>query len=76
MLAIGNGAEQEILAQMKMLGANNIVVTPIVGRKKARSRRTTARNIRRSSRPAYRTSTRKAIKRTIPPSPRRAARSW
>src|SRR5262249_21375725 len=30
MLAIGNGAEQEILEQMKMLGANNIVVTPIV----------------------------------------------
>jgi putative ABC transport system permease protein len=30
MLAIGNGAEQEILAQMKLLGANNIVVTPIV----------------------------------------------
>src|SRR6476620_3646633 len=30
MLAIGNGAEQEILAQMKLLGANNIVITPIV----------------------------------------------
>jgi putative ABC transport system permease protein len=30
MLAIGNGAEQEILAQMKLLGANNVVVTPLV----------------------------------------------
>src|SRR6476469_7397816 len=30
MLAIGKGAEQEILEQMKMLGANNIVITPIV----------------------------------------------
>jgi len=30
MLAIGNGAEQEILEQMRLLGANNIVVTPIV----------------------------------------------
>jgi putative ABC transport system permease protein len=30
MLAIGNGAEQEILQQMRLLGANNIVVTPIV----------------------------------------------
>jgi putative ABC transport system permease protein len=30
MLAIGNGAEQEILQQMKLLGANNIVITPIV----------------------------------------------
>src|SRR6266480_5020569 len=33
MLAIGNGAEQEILAQMKLLGANNIVITPIVQQK-------------------------------------------
>ncbi|HEC42313.1 MAG TPA: FtsX-like permease family protein [Bacteroides sp.] len=30
MLAIGNGAQQEILEQMKMVGVNNIVVTPIV----------------------------------------------
>jgi len=30
MLAIGSGAEQEILEQMRLLGANNIVVTPIV----------------------------------------------
>src|SRR3954453_22873790 len=30
MLAIGNGAEQEILERMRLLGANNIVVTPIV----------------------------------------------
>jgi putative ABC transport system permease protein len=33
MLAIGNGAEQEILAQMKLLGANNIVITPIIEQK-------------------------------------------
>jgi putative ABC transport system permease protein len=30
MLAIGKGAEQEILEEMKLLGANNIVITPIV----------------------------------------------
>ena len=30
MLAIGNGAQQEILNQIKMVGVNNIVVTPIV----------------------------------------------
>ncbi|MFC2115346.1 ABC transporter permease [Bacteroidota bacterium] len=30
MLAIGNGARQEILEQMKMVGVNNIVITPIV----------------------------------------------
>ncbi len=30
MLAIGNGAQQEILEQIKLVGVNNIVVTPIV----------------------------------------------
>ena len=33
MLAIGNGAEQEILAQMKLLGSNNVVITPLVEQK-------------------------------------------
>lgn len=30
MLAIGNGAQQELLEQIKLVGVNNIVVTPIV----------------------------------------------
>ena len=30
MLAIGNGAEQEILEQIRMVGVNNIIVTPIL----------------------------------------------
>src|SRR3982750_851493 len=38
MLAIGNGAEQEILAQMKLLGANNIVITPIVEQKEGNAK--------------------------------------
>jgi putative ABC transport system permease protein len=33
MLAIGKGAEQEILQQMRLLGANNIIVTPLVEQK-------------------------------------------
>ncbi|HJQ19796.1 MAG TPA: ABC transporter permease [Gemmatimonadaceae bacterium] len=33
MLAIGKGAEQEILEQMKLLGSNNIIVTPIIEQK-------------------------------------------
>ena len=37
MLAIGNGAEQEILQQMKLLGANNIVITPIVEQKEGKA---------------------------------------
>ncbi len=30
MLAIGNGAKKEVLDQMKMVGVNNIVITPVV----------------------------------------------
>jgi putative ABC transport system permease protein len=30
MLAIGKGAKQEILEQMKMVGVNNILVNPII----------------------------------------------
>jgi putative ABC transport system permease protein len=30
MLAVGSGAKQEILDQMKLLGANNIIITPII----------------------------------------------
>ena len=33
MLAIGNGAKQEILEQMKLVGVNNIVITPIIEQK-------------------------------------------
>lgn len=30
MLAIGNGAQQEILNQIKLVGVNNIVIEPVV----------------------------------------------
>ncbi|OYV71643.1 MAG: hypothetical protein B7Z72_06485, partial [Gemmatimonadetes bacterium 21-71-4] len=33
MLAIGRGAEQEIIQQMRLLGSNNVIVTPIVVQK-------------------------------------------
>jgi putative ABC transport system permease protein len=33
MLAIGNGAQQEILEQIKMVGVNNILISPIVQEK-------------------------------------------
>jgi len=36
MLAIGSGAEQEILAQMRLLGANNVVITPIIEQKEGK----------------------------------------
>ena len=30
MMAIGNGAQQEILEQIKMVGVNNIIITPVI----------------------------------------------
>ena len=36
MLAIGKGAEQEILEQMRLLGANNVVVTPLIEQKEGK----------------------------------------
>ncbi|HEX5437719.1 MAG TPA: ABC transporter permease [Gemmatimonadaceae bacterium] len=36
MLAIGNGAKQEILEQMRLLGTNNVIVTPIVEQKEGK----------------------------------------
>jgi putative ABC transport system permease protein len=37
MLAIGRGAELEIIAQMRLLGSNNVVVTPIVAQKEEKT---------------------------------------
>lgn len=33
MLAVGNGAQQEIMEQIKLVGVNNIVITPVVEQK-------------------------------------------
>ena len=38
MLAIGRGAKQEILAQMQLLGSNNIVITPLVEQKEGNAK--------------------------------------
>jgi putative ABC transport system permease protein len=37
MLAIGRGAEQEILAQMKLLGSSNVIVTPLAEQKQEKA---------------------------------------
>src|SRR3954464_8879051 len=49
MLAIGNGAEQEILAQMKLLGANNVVVTPLVEQKEGKVEKDDAKKTKKFS---------------------------
>lgn len=33
MLAIGKGAEQEVLAQIRLLGANNVIIKPVIEQK-------------------------------------------
>ncbi len=38
MLAIGKGAEQEILEQMRLLGSNNVVITPLVEQKEEKAK--------------------------------------
>jgi putative ABC transport system permease protein len=38
MLAIGKGAEQEILEQMKLLGSNNVVITPLIEQKEEKAK--------------------------------------
>jgi putative ABC transport system permease protein len=65
MLAIGNGAEQEILAQMKLLGANNIVVTPIVEQTEGKVDKD-AKKASKKFTPGLSWLDAQAIKRTIP----------
>src|ERR1051325_12121980 len=67
MLAIGNGAAQEILEQMKMLGANNIVITPIVEQKEGKvDSDPTAKKEARRFTPGLSYLDAEAIRRTIP----------
>src|SRR5215216_1970554 len=66
MLAIGNGAEQEILAQMKLLGANNVVVTPIVEQKEGKVEKDDGKKQTKKFSPGLSYLDAQAIKATIP----------
>jgi putative ABC transport system permease protein len=66
MLAIGNGAEQEILAQMKLLGANNVVVTPIVEQKEGKIEKDDGKQQTKKFSPGLSHLDAQAIKATIP----------
>ena len=74
MLAIGNGAEQEILAQMKLLGANNIVITPIVEQTEGKVEKDDTKKQSKKYTPGSPTSMRWRS-RNHPDVPRRAPRS-
>jgi putative ABC transport system permease protein len=49
MLAIGKGAEQEILAQMRLLGSNNIMITPLVEQKEGPAKEEDAKEVKKYS---------------------------
>ncbi|MEP6732313.1 MAG: ABC transporter permease [bacterium] len=66
MLAIGNGAEQEILSQMKLLGANNIVVTPIVEQKEGKNEKDDSKKQAKKFTPGLTYLDAQAIKATLP----------
>ena len=66
MLAIGNGAEQEILAQMKLLGVNNIVVTPLVEQKEGKNEKDDGKKQTKRFTPGLTYFDAQAIKATLP----------
>jgi putative ABC transport system permease protein len=49
MLAVGNGAQQEILEQIKLVGVNNIVITPVVEKKKEENQESTTNSKEKKS---------------------------
>ena len=67
MLAIGRGAEQEILEQMRLLGSNNVLVTPIVEQKEGlvKASDDNSKEVKRFS-PGLTYQDARAIQRTIP----------
>ena len=65
MLAIGKGAESEILEQMKLLGSNNIVITPLVEQSEGPAEERDAREVKKWS-PGLTWADADAIRRGIP----------
>ena len=66
MLAIGNGAELEILAQMKLLGANNIIITPIVEQKEGKNEKDDTKKQGKKYTPGLNYLDAQAIRNTLP----------
>ncbi len=65
MLAIGKGAEQEILEQMRLLGSNNILITPLVEQKEEEAKDDTRQEPKRFT-PGLNHQDALAIQRVIP----------
>jgi len=65
MLAIGKGAEAEILAQMRLLGSNNVMVTPLVEQKEGPATDSDDKDVRKFS-PGLTYADAEAIVRVVP----------
>ena len=65
MLAIGKGAEQEILEQMRLLGTNNIVISPLIEQKEEQVKDDKAAAPKKFT-PGLRYADAQAIRATIP----------
>ena len=66
MLAIGNGTQQELNEQMKLVGVNNIVITPVVEQKEEAVNTEDAANEKEKFSPGLRLQDAEAIKEVIP----------
>lgn len=67
MLAIGNGAQQEILAQIKLVGVNNIVIKPIIEQEEEKiAENTGGKKEKRRFSPGLTVRDVKSIEQTIP----------
>src|SRR5207248_2037828 len=65
MLAIGKGAEQEILEQLRLLGSNNVMITPLVEQKEGPAEDRSEKEVKRFS-PGLTYADAQAIARVIP----------
>jgi putative ABC transport system permease protein len=66
MLAIGNGAQQEILDQIKLVGVNNIVVKPIIEQKEEKVEEAVGKKDKKKFSPGLTMRDVKSIESTIP----------
>jgi putative ABC transport system permease protein len=66
MLAIGNGAQQEILDQIKLVGVNNIVIKPIIEQKEENLDQDTEKKEKKKFSPGLTMRDVRSIQQTIP----------
>lgn len=67
MLAIGKGAQQEILEQIKMVGVNNIIITPVVTPEESEDQEENQANLQQSKfSPGLHTRDVEAIREVVP----------